>query len=302
MKKFYTLALAAVATLSMSAGKLYLRGDGTNLAWETDLVVESANGQYVINFESLGALKLSTTGGADWNEFNAGGLYADIDLTSDAMTQTVDLAPNTDPGNINMPWRADWKVTIPEDLSSLTITTTTPKPTGPTKIYLRGGDPIGWEQQNAATYEFDTPDGVYYFFDVKDKGLVAGTNFKIAGEDWSGLANYGLPKVEGNSVEIYPGEEQLLMYNSDDMALGADYVDGTIVFILPSTPKDPATCKFLEETIEHTAVAGIQAIEAAENAEGEAEYFNLQGVRVMEPAAGLYLVRKAGKVSKVIVK
>ncbi len=50
-----------------------------------------------------------------------------------------------------------------------------------------------------------------------------------------------------------------------------------------------------------TKAAGINDI-AAEVAEGEAEYFNLQGVRVMEPAAGLYLVRKAGKVSKVIVK
>ena len=47
--------------------------------------------------------------------------------------------------------------------------------------------------------------------------------------------------------------------------------------------------------------AGINDI-AAEIAEGEAEYFNLQGVRVAEPAAGLYLVRKAGKVSKVLVK
>lgn len=50
-----------------------------------------------------------------------------------------------------------------------------------------------------------------------------------------------------------------------------------------------------------TKATGINDI-AAEIAEGEAEYFNLQGVRVMEPAAGLYLVRKAGKVSKVIVK
>lgn len=50
-----------------------------------------------------------------------------------------------------------------------------------------------------------------------------------------------------------------------------------------------------------TSAAGINDI-AAEIAEGAAEYYNLQGVRVNEPAAGLYLVRKAGKVSKVVVK
>lgn len=50
-----------------------------------------------------------------------------------------------------------------------------------------------------------------------------------------------------------------------------------------------------------TSAAGINDI-FAEIEEGAAEYFNLQGVRVNEPAAGLYLVRKAGKVSKVLVK
>ncbi len=44
---------------------------------------------------------------------------------------------------------------------------------------------------------------------------------------------------------------------------------------------------------------GIDAIEVIE---GEAEYFNLQGVRVANPTPGLYILRSAGKVVKVQVK
>jgi len=46
---------------------------------------------------------------------------------------------------------------------------------------------------------------------------------------------------------------------------------------------------------------GIEAIEA-EAAEGEVEWFNLQGVRVENPANGLYIRRQGNTVSKVVVK
>lgn len=48
-------------------------------------------------------------------------------------------------------------------------------------------------------------------------------------------------------------------------------------------------------------VTGIEGIEA-EAAEAEVEWFNLQGVRVANPEAGLYIRRQGNKVEKVIVK
>lgn len=54
-----------------------------------------------------------------------------------------------------------------------------------------------------------------------------------------------------------------------------------------------------------TAVYTIKVetgIDAVEVVEGEAEYFNLQGVRVANPTPGLYILRSAGKVVKVQVK
>lgn len=52
--------------------------------------------------------------------------------------------------------------------------------------------------------------------------------------------------------------------------------------------------------ISYTAVveSGIEAIET----EGEAEYFNLQGVRVANPGHGLFIRIQNGKAEKVLVK
>lgn len=47
--------------------------------------------------------------------------------------------------------------------------------------------------------------------------------------------------------------------------------------------------------------AGVDTI-VVENENAPVEYFNLQGVRVSQPAAGLYIVRQGNKVSKVLVK
>lgn len=47
--------------------------------------------------------------------------------------------------------------------------------------------------------------------------------------------------------------------------------------------------------------SGIEAI-ASDEAAAPAEYFNLQGQRVAEPKAGLYILRQGSKVSKVVVK
>lgn len=47
-------------------------------------------------------------------------------------------------------------------------------------------------------------------------------------------------------------------------------------------------------------VGGVDAIEGEDNA--EAEYYNLQGVRVAEPTSGLYIVRRGSKVTKEIVR
>ena len=59
--------------------------------------------------------------------------------------------------------------------------------------------------------------------------------------------------------------------------------------------------KFTSITVKYAEIpSGIADIEAEEN--GVVEYFNLQGVRVDEPANGLYIRRAGNKVEKVIVR
>ena len=43
---------------------------------------------------------------------------------------------------------------------------------------------------------------------------------------------------------------------------------------------------------------GVDVLEA----EGPAEYYNMQGVRVAEPTTGLYIVKQGNKVSKQLIR
>lgn len=59
--------------------------------------------------------------------------------------------------------------------------------------------------------------------------------------------------------------------------------------------------KFSSITVKYALIpSGIADIEAEEN--GAVEYFNLQGVRVAEPANGLYIRRAGNKVEKVVIR
>lgn len=55
---------------------------------------------------------------------------------------------------------------------------------------------------------------------------------------------------------------------------------------------------YVEESGVISAVSNI----AADDENAPAEYYNLQGVRVNNPAPGIYIVRRGNKVSKVLVR
>lgn len=289
MKKFYAFAAAAMACLSMNAN-LYLAGAGEGLNWldtEPMEITPEADGSYKFTVNALEQFKISTvtTTPGDWATFNAGAKSAN--LSAENVGEPVELFDGD--ANLVPAWIGDWTFVIPADLSTITATTTTPKPVGFTAVYLRG-DMNSWGTD--ATWQFETTDGKTYSFEASaDKGttVVAGQGFKIADAAWGNI-NYG------GVAEIYPSEDpEILTYNSDVNLAFADDFEGTIRFTLPEEVKGDLSVYFLEAGSD-----GIEDIVAAEN--GAAEYFNLQGVRVNEPAAGLYLVRKAGKVEKVLVK
>ncbi len=50
-----------------------------------------------------------------------------------------------------------------------------------------------------------------------------------------------------------------------------------------------------------TVISGVESVDA-DNADAEVEYYNLQGIRVAEPANGIYIRRQGNASSKVILK
>ncbi len=52
-----------------------------------------------------------------------------------------------------------------------------------------------------------------------------------------------------------------------------------------------------------TGLSGVSTIVAGDDSDAPVEYYNLQGVRIEHPTnAGVYLVKKGNKVSKIIIR
>lgn len=79
--------------------------------------------------------------------------------------------------------------------------------------------------------------------------------------------------------------------------------DGAVVTEFTWAPAATVNAGSISVTIakDNTAVSGVEGIEA-DNNNAPVEYYNLQGVRVSEPAAGLYIRRQGNSVSKVIIR
>ena len=292
MKKLYTVLAAAVVAFSASAD-LYLVGDGEGLGWEPStpfVVTPGADNGYNFTIKSVGSLKISTAFGS-WEDFNAGALRADVNGSN--LGEALDLVAGD--ANILLPWKGDYTFVVNSELNKITITTTTPRPEGYTKIYLRGEmNNWGNDAESLAKYELQTEDGVTYWINCTGETQIpANTTFKVADANW-GSINYGA----GTGNMIVADEFPVYWnYNADGGMIEEDYV-GTISIVLPETPMAP-----LEVTIYpgiNSEFGAVNNVEIENNA--PAEYFNLQGIRVSNPSKGLYIVRRGNEVSKVIKK
>lgn len=143
----------------------------------------------------------------------------------------------------------------------------------------------GWPAQ--PEWEFTKVEGNVYSFECKgETAIEPGVGFKIADADWDKI-NYG-----ANGVVTF-GEVLYWNYNDQDSTV-AETFEGTIVITLPEEEKAE-----LEVEFKQGVFSGVEAIEVAE---GEAQYFNLQGVRVANPENGLYIVRQGSKVTKQVIR
>lgn len=304
MKKFYAFAAAAVAALSMNAqngAPLYATGAAPAFdpQWApsepAEFVWDGTN--YTLELNGLSMFKISTAKDADatenWATFNAAALCADYKEAD--LGKPVALAPSD--GNIVAPWSGDYKVVVAGDLSTVTLTTNTPKPVGFPKLFARG-DMNNWgnDADNLNAWEFETSDGVTYWFDVTgDKVINVGDSFKFASADW------GMPFNYGYADEIFPGDEDAIWnFDAGNTSMGDTYSEGTIkVVVDAATPTNAALVTFYETIVPHTSA--IESVEIDANA--PVEYYTIQGVKVAgELNAGIYIAKQGDKVSKILVK
>lgn len=157
---------------------------------------------------------------------------------------------------------------------------------------------------------YDSVDGHYYghvFFSFYKPAEAAGAPRRAAEDDWSAV----------NNLVTYTPAEHLTMAqpgSSDALTLVRNkantFTGMPNSFRVPSSHETGNAVNFTVKLTENgtpatmTVASGIQTgVESVGvDADGEAEYYTLQGVRVAKPAAGIYLRRQGGTVSKVLVK
>lgn len=143
--------------------------------------------------------------------------------------------------------------------------------------------------------EIDLSNGeVVVKFGVADDSHNVYYNFTVAGNTTEPEAPEAAPAVEPAPTIVHEGEEYTLA-----PAEGITLSENGTLKVLAHNPATGAKSDVVTRAVKGGTTA-ITEIEAAGSA--EAVYYNLQGVKVENPAQGLYIRVQGGKAEKVVVK
>lgn len=286
MKKLL-LAMAGVAMTFAANAQIYIMGDGEGLSWTSfpGMMVElGADGYYTAQFSSLNSFKISTAQATDWDTFNAEAYQASGtfgDAVGNASGQTINLTSGSD--NIDTPWDGNYTLKVKKDLSTITLITTTPKPTNAPDAYLVGGM-NGWSINSK--YKFDVTEEENNYVYTLDCTIDANVGFKIAGANgtavnWGGPINYGngqtISESQFNDTPIS------ISYNGSDMKTSAKFV-GRIKLTIPQTAKQAGTIYFKTQDIEVTYPEKLYVIGNV----NDHEFIASDGVVLTSAETGIY--------------
>lgn len=203
---------------------LYATGDGefTNGTWnpaEPD-VFTYADGKYTLTVNNLTQIKISTTKGNPENDLNAWDLFNEGVLGceyGDTPGVAVDLQAGYN-DNIKAPWKGDYTITVSGDLSTITLSTETPKPEGPVTIYLRG-EMNSYGVDETWAMEEVTEGQVWKFVCAEGQNILEGEKFKLADADWNeyNVGGNGNPIALDKLTEVYNSG------NPADITLSSDW-------------------------------------------------------------------------------
>lgn len=149
----------------------------------------------------------------------------------------------------------------------------------PSMLALRGSF-IDWEFEWSYLFQ-EVDDGVYMLY---LDGVEKDWQFKIADKDWAEeYTTAVLDMTPGEMYDLLPGA------GKGNMGVDNDYAEVSMFFNL-----EDGIFWFYGEVADSVARTEI--------AEGEARYFNLQGVEVSNPADGIFIRVKNGRSEKISVK
>lgn len=313
MKKIFTLALAAVAALSVSAADLtpgYLCGeigalagtdkdtyalDGTAAGWEPTASIEIPQieeGVYEGSYWLAGYFAFATEGNDGWTNYNANRWCLTsgeactsgeaMSITTGEKAFTLASTPTAIKVTINL---NEESITVIDLINGAVEVVADPALTGYiSSLGMNWDAPMAFTKTDAG-WELSFADGL-----VLDP--TAGDMLKICGADgkWT-TVNFG-----GSEATIALDTPYELVQNSQNNIVPAEVITVKSVLLVMSDDLTAATLtlKSTDAAINDIVVDSNEAV----------EYYNLQGVKVSanELPAGLYIAKQGAKTSKVLVK
>ncbi len=310
MKKLLSLSVGVLVSLGVQAQDvttLCVAGaEGTVIngqtlgAWDiaNPLEVEATDGYFVLDCKNVqqygfGISDLKTS---DWTVWPQHLYRPSAEFTKANLGKEVPMSgPNA--GNFEPLWPGDWKLVISRDLSTVTVTTTTPG-----SSYNLVGSFNGYACQD--NYQFEAEDGVDNVFWLDITTPLTSSILNILRN--KGWADWWTPQTTPLSVGETANtwlwhDDWLDKSNPRDAAL-TDYT-GTMRLEVPDDITNgcsiAVTC--YPDIREHKSIPTGIVLHRTEYGE-HPEYFNLQGMKVETPRNGIYVVHRGNKVTKELIR
>lgn len=189
--------------------------------------------------------------------------------------------------------------TITVNIDAMTISATyVGESEQPQTLYLIG-DVCGWDINNPTLCESDG-DNVFVYTGEFHAGWI----FQAMREKGNWMADFIVP-TEATPLESPSGSVTAMVYIPEtglENNVCESSSDHSKAWSMEHTGTYTLKFDLNNWTLNVTPTGSTGAVDLVTDANAPVEYYNLQGVRVYDPAGGLYLVRKGGKVSKVMIK
>ena len=310
MKKLLSLSVGVLVSLGVQAQDvttLYVAGaEGTVIngqtlgAWDiaNPLEVEATDGYFVLDCQNVqqygfGISDLKTSEWAVWpqHRYAPSAAFTKADIGKEVTL----YGPGAE--DFKPLWPGDWKLVISQDLSTVTVTTTTPG-----SSYNLVGSFNEYACQD--NYQFEAEDGVDNVFWLDITTPLTSTILNILrNKGWSEWwTPETTPLLVGETANTWLWHDDWLDKSNPRDAALTDYT-GTMRLVVPDDITNgcsvAVTC--YPDFREHKSIPTGIVLHRTEYGE-HPEYFNLQGMKVETPRNGIYVVRRGNKVTKELIR